>query len=189
VAGASFGLNPELASEAGWAGGGLNLYIYLTYGTQSSSGDPACNASASPGACNFGFAAAQNAFTQAQSEGVNTSVEWWLDVEDNATWSSDLAANASMVQGAIDGLHAEGLNSVGIYASPGNWSGIVGNYAPAVPYWAADWGIDPAVTCQNVQSAYSGLPSGPVQIVQYSSPSAPTPHGGMSTAYDDDYAC
>jgi hypothetical protein len=189
VAGASFGLNPDLASEAAWAGGGLNLYIYLTYGTATSSRDPACNSAASPGACNYGFAAAQNAFTSATAKGVNTSVAWWLDVENNPTWSSNTAANASMVEGAIDGLHAEGLNSVGIYASPGVWGGLVGNYSPAVPYWAADWGIDPAITCENVQSLYPGLPRGPVQIVQYSSPSAVTPYGGMNTSYDDDYAC
>jgi len=193
VAGESFGLNPLLASEAAWAGGGLNLYIYLTFGTTGSSSDGNCNSTDSVAACNFGFNAAQDAFTKAQGQGVNTSVAWWLDVEPSvpglAPWSSDLGANAALVQGAIDGLHSEGLNSVGIYASPGNWGGIVGNYHPGAPYWAADWGIDPAVTCQNVQSLYSGLPTGPVQIVQYSSPSAVTPFGGMSTAFDDDYAC
>ena len=79
---------------------------------------------------------------------------------------------------------------MGIYASPGDWTGIVGtNYSPAVPYWAADWQINPAATCGNIHSIYSGLPRGPVEIVQYSSPSAPYPAGGVSTAFDDDYAC
>ena len=112
-------------------------------------------------------------------------------MEKDPSWSTDLAANAAMIQGAIDGLHYEGLNGVGIYASPGSWNSIVGSYQPAVPYWAASWGIDPATTCANVRSQFSSarLPSGPVQLVQYSSPSTPTPHGGMSTSYDDDYAC
>ncbi len=191
VAGASFGLNPYLASEARWAGGGLNLYTYLTYGTAASSSDGSCASRASPAACNYGFLAAQNAFTQAQGVGVNTSVAWWLDIEPGAGWSGDLAANASLVQGAIDGLHAEGINSAGIYASPGDWNQIVGDYQPEVPYWAADWDINPAVTCQNVRSQIPGalLPAGPVQIVQYSSPSFPYPDGGMSTNYDNDYAC
>ncbi len=189
MAGASFGLNPDLASEAQWAGGGLNLYNYLTFGDAPSSPDGNCASTADVVACNYGYLAAQNAFTNAQSAGVNTSVAWWLDVESDPSWSSNLPSNAALVQGAIDGLHSEGLNSVGIYASPGSWSGIVGNYTPAVPYWAADWGINPATTCQNVKSLYSGLPSGPTQIVQYSSPSATYPAGGMSTAYDDDYAC
>ena len=190
VAGESFGLNPYLASEARWAGAGLNLYVYLTFGTASTGTDPACETSALPAACNYGFGAAQDAFTKARAAGVNTSVAWWLDVEPNPSWSADDEANAALVKGALDGLHSEGLNSVGIYASPGDWSTIVGpRYSPAVPYWAADWEISPAVTCRNVHSLYSGLPSGPVQIVQYSSPSAPYPAGGMNTTYDDDYAC
>jgi hypothetical protein len=189
VAGASFGLNPDLASQAAWAGAGLNLYVYLTYGTTGSSGDPACAVAENPGACDYGFNAALHAFTKATDAGVNTSVGWWLDVERDPSWSTDLAANASLVQGAIDGLHYEGLNGVGIYASPALWPEIVGSYQPAVPYWAADWGLNPATTCTNVKSKYSGLPTGPVQLVQYGSPSVPTSYGGMSTTYDDDYAC
>jgi hypothetical protein len=190
VVGASMGrTNACLASEAHWAGGGLNLYVYLTYGTAASSGDPACAATAVPAACDYGFRTALDAFAKAAADGVTTSVGWWLDVESDPSWSSDTSANASLVRGAIDGLHAEGLNSVGIYASPGSWSGIVGHYQPAVPYWAADWELNPAVTCGNVKSLYSGLPTGPVQLVQYGSPSFPYRSGGMSTAFDDDYAC
>jgi hypothetical protein len=182
VAGASFGFNKDLASEAAWAGGGLNLYDFLTNGTAATSSDAACATTASPSACNYGFNATQDSFSRAQAAGVNTSVEWWLDVEnpppDMPAWSSYLPANAALVQGAIDGLRSEGLNSVGIYASPGVWSRIVGDYQPPVPYWAADWGIDPATTCQNIRSLYPVLPAGPVQIVQYA-----------SNTYDDDYAC
>ncbi len=188
VAGASFGLNPDLQSEAQWAAGGLNLYIFLTFGDDATSPDADCATTGDVDACNYGFEAALSAFTDARSLGVNTSVAWWLDVEP-FNWSANLPSNAALVQGAIDGLHSEGLNSVGIYASPGNWKEIVGNYTPSAPYWAADWGIDPATTCQNVKSLYPGLPTGPVQIVQYSSPSAVTPYGGMNTSYDDDYAC
>ena len=195
VVGESYGnTNDCLGAEAAWAGGGLNLYIYLTYGQASTSGDPACQTTASPSACNYGFGAALNAFAKATAAGVNTSVGWWLDVEPDTPgvpgWSSNSGANAALVRGAIDGLHYEGLNGVGIYASPGDWTGIVGpDYSPAVPYWAADWDLNPAATCGNVHSVYSGLPRGPVQIVQYSSPSYPYPAGGMSTAYDDDYGC
>ena len=198
VVGSSKGtVNTCLPAEANWAGAGLNLYIYLTDGGDTTSNDPACNAptypyNGSPQACNFGFNTAIDAFAKAQAAGVNTSVAWWLDVEKDPSWSSNLPANAALVQGAIDGLHSEGLNSVGIYASPGNWNAIVGaGYAPAAPYWAASWGINPATTCSTVRSQFSSsnLPRGPVQIVQYSSPSVPTPYGGMSTVYDNDYAC
>jgi hypothetical protein len=184
VVGRSLGpTNPCLAGEAAWAGGGLNLYIYLTYGDASSSGDAACGSSSDVTSCNYGFDAAVDAFTKAQATGINTGVAWWLDVENAVAgipaWSTNLAANASLVQGAIDGLRYEGINSVGIYASPGVWPGIVGsNYQPAVPYWAADYGPPPATTCADIHSKWSGLPSGPVQMVQYG-----------SGEFDEDYAC
>ncbi len=196
VVGVSMGAtNPCLASEAAWAGGGLNLYMYLTFGAAGHSSDGSCDNTASPDACNYGFLAAQDAFAQARAAGVNTSVAWWLDVEPDVpglpAWSTNLAANAALVQGALDGLHAEGINSAGIYASPGNWNGIVGGYQPEVPYWAADWDISPATTCANVRRVFGGalLPAGPIQIIQYSSPSFPLEAGGMNTAFDNDYAC
>ena len=143
-----------------------------------------------PGACNFGYLTGQDAFQKAQAAGINTQVAWWLDVESDPSWSGDPASNQSMIQGVIDALqYGEGINSVGIYASPAVWSGIVGNWSPSLPYWAADWGLDPSATCTNIHSHYGILPSGPLQVVQYSSPSAPTPFGGMDTNFDDDYAC
>ena len=127
-------------------------------------------------------------YNDAVAAGVNAAVPWWLDVEDSSLKGNQSGSQA-LVQGAIDGLRFAGLNSVGIYASPGLWTQLVGNYQPAVPYWAADWGIAPTTTCSNVQATYPGLPTGPVQMVQYSSPSTPQPLGGMSVSYDDDYAC
>jgi hypothetical protein len=191
VEASGFPINPCLAQQAQWAGAGLNLYVYVNYGNAGPSGDPACNTAADPSTCNYGYSAAIRAFADAQAAGVNTQVAWWLDVENQSqpAWSGSTLSNAALVQGAIDGLRFEGINSVGIYASPGSWPQIVGNYQPAVPYWAADWGIDPASTCLNIRSKWPGLPTGPVQIVQYSSPSAPLPLGGMSLAYDDNYAC
>ena len=44
----------------------------------------------------------------------------------------------------MNALHeAEGIADVGIYASPGVWNNIVGNYQPDVPYWMADY-LSPA---------------------------------------------
>ncbi|HVX20363.1 MAG TPA: hypothetical protein VHB02_03350 [Acidimicrobiales bacterium] len=194
VVGVSFGAaNRCLKTEATWAAGGLNLYVFLTYGTMTSSGDAACQSAATPFACNDGFNAALDAFTKAQQAGVNTAVGWWLDVErppqSLPQWSSTTKANASLIQGAIDGLHYAGINSVGVYASPAVWSTIVGTYQPAVPYWAADWELNPATTCQNIHTKYKVLPAGPVAMVQYSSPTAVYPAGGMTTGFDNDYAC
>jgi hypothetical protein len=182
------GVNPCLAQEARWAGGGLNLYIYANYGTAGPSGDGNCASTAVPAACDYGFSAAIHAYDDAEVAGVDPTVPWWLDVED-ASFEGHTAASAGLVRGMIDGLHYAGINSVGIYASPGNWSSLVGGYAPPVPYWAADWELDPRATCSNVHSKYSGLPTGPVAIVQYSSPSFTLPLGGMDLNFDDDYAC
>jgi hypothetical protein len=182
VVGASFGAtNPCLASEAAWAGGGLNLYIFLTYGTRAT-GPPSCNGDT---ACNDGFAAAQDAYAKANAAGVDTQVTWWLDVEGAGMyWSSNTAENAQMVGGAIAGLRAEGINNVGIYASPESWNGIVGPYQPAVPYWMALWLSPPSgpADCAQVpkMEANNKLPTGPVEVVQYSD---------NVNGFDGDYAC
>ncbi|MGB7052797.1 MAG: hypothetical protein WBG41_14620 [Acidimicrobiales bacterium] len=188
VEGASFGATNYCLGgadgEAAWAGAGLNLYIYLTFGTTGSSPDAACNSGAFPyngsaTACNYGFETAVDAFNKATAAGVDTQVSWWLDVEDPSL-TVDPAASASMIQGAIDGFRSLGLNNVGIYASPANWPNLVGtSYQPDVPYWVADWGPNPAATCADVHSWYGDLPSGPVQIVQYAS----------TNNTDYDYAC
>jgi hypothetical protein len=196
VVGESMGAtNPCLAGEAAWAGAGLNLYVFLTFWTSGADADPACNVTAMPAACQYGFLTARDAFSKAAAAGVDTQVAWWLDVENYSlpgipSWQ-DAGANASLVEGAIEGLQSEGLNNVGVYSSPGVWNNIVGGYQPAVAYWAASWGVDPASTCANVRSQFptARLPSGPVQVVQYSSPSTTLPLGGMDTAFDNDYAC
>jgi hypothetical protein len=185
VNGASLGaVNPCLKEEASWSAGGLNLYTYLTFGTAPTSPDAACNTLPSPQACNYGFNAALYAFDAAEQATVPTLVGWWLDVETRArSWSTTTAANASLVQGAIDGLHSAGINNVGIYASPANWNGIVGPYQPAVPYWMADWTTTGPDSCSQAGSwaAKELLPTGPVAIVQFSD--------HYNGTFDGDYAC
>jgi len=171
--------NPCLASEANWAGAGLNLYSFLTYTTSTT---PAGNCNGDV-ACNAGYAAGIQAFQDAQAAGVNTDVAWWLDVESSGNWSSNQQENMELVQGAIEALHdTEGIADVGIYASPEVWNGIVGNYQPAVPYWMADYLANPSGpgSCAAVanQEATNQLPTGPVEVVQYD-----------SQQYDEDYAC
>ena len=163
-------------------GGGLNLYVYLAFATAGSSGDPACAASESPGACNYGFNTAQAAYNYAAATGVNTSVAWWLDVEADPSWSGDLAANASLVQGAIEGLQSLGLNSVGIYSQQSHWSSIVGGYSPVFPSGSPTGAqlppFNPAQYCSGVWS----FASGPVELVQYT-------NGANTNGFDSDYAC
>jgi hypothetical protein len=85
----------------------------------------------------------------------------------------------------LNALHeTEGIPYVGIYASPGVWNNIVGNYAPDVPYWMADYLASPSGpgSCADYNNWKNKpnveLPSGPLEVVQYN-----------STQYDDDYAC
>ena len=174
--------NPCLAQEAAWAGSGLNLYTYLTYGTSATS-EPGCGGDTS---CNAGYQAGIAAYTDAQNAGAgSTTIPWWLDVETaNANWSGNLSENAQFVQGAINALHeSEGIPDVGIYASPGVWNGIVGDYTPSVPYWMADYQASPSGpgSCADysnwVDNHNAQLP-GPPEIVQYN-----------SAQYDEDYAC
>ena len=168
--------NPCLTQEAAWAGNGLNLYTFLTYAT-SAQPEPTCGGDQ---ACNAGFAAGIHAFQDARAAGANTNVGWWLDVEDAGNWSGNLGENASLVQGAINALRAEGVGNVGVYASPDNWNGIVGDYQPLVPYWMADWTGSGPQSCANYArfAAANRLPAGPLEIVQYA-----------SNEYDQDYAC
>ena len=187
VTGASLSAtNSCLAQEATWAGSGLNLYIFLTFGTSSSSS--LCNGNVNVYYC-YGYQAGQYAFGQAQAAGVATDVNWWLDVEQTTgtglpAWSSTTLQNDQLIQGAHDGLAAAGAGNVGIYASPGTWNSIVGDYQPSVPYWMADWLSPPSgpATCAAAPSwqASEELPTGPVELVQYSD--------NVSGA-DGDYAC
>ena len=113
-----------------------------------------------------------------------SATPWWLDVETaNANWSGNLSENAEFVQGALNALHeSEGIADVGIYASPGVWNNIVGNFQPNVPYWMADYLASPSgpgscADYSNWVAKGAQLP-GPPQIVQYD-----------SAQYDEDYAC
>jgi hypothetical protein len=174
--------NPCLSQELAWAGGGLNLYTYLTYGA-SATNEPGCNGDVS---CNAGYQAGIFAFNDAVRAGAGSpATPWWLDVETaDANWSGNLGENAQFVQGALNALHeTEGVADVGIYASPGVWNGIVGSYQPDVPYWMADY-LSPAsgpASCADItrwKNMGALLPSGPLEVVQYN-----------STEFDDDYAC
>jgi hypothetical protein len=173
--------NQCLAQEATWAGAGLNLYIYMTYGTDSVE-QPGCNGDA---ACNWGYEAGTYAYQYAQSQGVDVLVTWWLDIEP-ANWSSSTAENDQVMAGAIDALRGLGINNVGIYTSPLTWNAIAGTYQPPVPLWIAWYTDNPQSNCENAVSyaAANGdeLPTGGVWITQYTNLA-----NGQSL--DGDYAC
>jgi hypothetical protein len=171
--------NSCLAGEAAWAGGGLNLYTFLTYATSGTS-EPGCNGDQ---ACNAGYQAGVYAYQDAVNANVDAAAPWWLDVENDPAqpWSGNTQENANFVQGVLNALHeTEGVADVGIYASPDVWNGIVGDYQPSVPYWMADWTGSGPTSCgqlANFQAKGDQLP-GPLELVQYA-----------SNTYDQDYAC
>jgi len=102
-------------------------------------------------AYNYGYNGSKNAFSYATSVNVTSSL-WWLDVEDpnlspsaysnfsaGEYWSYSTTLNAATLQGAIDGLRAEGV-LVGIYSTSVQYPKIVGNYVPTgarMPLWVA----------------------------------------------------
>jgi hypothetical protein len=193
VAGWSYGaINPCLAQEVTWAAGGLNLYTFLSYGTSSTpepgcAGNPTAPTSA---ACDFGYGAALGAYQQAKAViGTRVNVPWWLDVEQIGFSSSpSTAAARSVVVGAFDALHyAESINTVGFYFSLAHWNDIVGAYDPSGPLFPAWWtGPTPAFKCANARatalSYHDTLPSGPIQLLQYTDSVNGQP-------FDGDYAC
>jgi len=178
--------NACLAHEAQWAGGGLNLYIFLSYGTDTTN-QPGCNGDL---ACNWGYEAGVYAFQYAQAQGVNPLVTWWLDVEAPPSplpsWSASTAENDQVITGAFNALRGNGVNNVGIYTSPLSWNGIAGAFQPAVPLWIAWYTNDPQGNCANAvtYAAQNGnlLPTGGVWVTQYTNEA-----NGVSL--DGDYAC
>jgi hypothetical protein len=184
--------NPCLGQEATWAGAGLNLYVFMIYGT-STTAEPGCTQTTLPSACDFGYQVGLSDYATARAAiGTRATVPWWLDVEHAGTnWTHSPADNYSAIEGTLLALNkAEGLNTVGIYASPGVWPTIAGTNRPSVPYFAADWAkANPQTVCTSVSSNFTDVPSGPLALVQYSSPSYAFAAGDMDTAFDNDYAC
>ncbi len=176
--------NPCFVTEVTWAGPGLNLYMFMIYGT-SSAAQPACASAPVPSACNFGYAEADSNFvTAAKMINARATVPWWLDIE-QANWSSNKTANASVVMGAVDALHARGVATVGFYFALDTWTTWMGTYDPSGPLFPAWWGGPPPATkCATARAVATSnghtMPSGPITLIQYTD----NVHG-----FDGDYAC
>lgn len=176
--------NPCFVTEVNWAGPGLNLYMFMLYGT-SSTPEPGCASAPDPAACNYGYITADSDFSTAGAL-INgrATVPWWLDIE-QANWSSNKSANASDVMGAVDALHADGVSTVGFYFSLDGWTTWMGTYNPSGPLFPAWWGgPSPATKCAEARTvAASGghfIPSGQIELIQYTD----NVHG-----FDGDYSC
>jgi hypothetical protein len=192
--GNAFSLNPCLASEARWAGHGIQLYLNLN----SPPGLDATDVTGRLGHCppdalpclayNFGWNTAAYSLAQASAQNVRSS-KWWIDVEtqgscdaafptNEAGWSCSPILNSLTVQGAIDFLHSHHLTA-GVYTTALQWQTLTGGYVPGggpLRTWIA--GVDGA-------SGRSACQSGTVagvrpQLLQVWPPAA---------GYDVDLSC
>jgi hypothetical protein len=88
-------------------------------------------------AYNYGYNAARYSVLYAAVHDVHTT-RWWLDVETDNSWTPDPQENIAAIQGMINALHAYTfLPTIGIYASPGQWSLLTGSWHNNLPEWVA----------------------------------------------------
>jgi len=165
--GRPFTQNPCLAAEWQWALTAKGAPAYYMNLNNTGSSDPA----------GYGANAAADALNYASSQtGASsaTSHAWWIDVETANTWSSNQAANAAVVKGALTYLKQHTSKSVGIYSTGYQWGVITGGVRMGAPVWAA--GASSAASAPSMCG--TGFTGRPVKIVQY-------PAG----SYDGDYKC
>lgn len=140
-------------------------------------------------AYNYGYHAAQDAYTYAASQPFVSAKLWWLDIEEANSWSPDAAVNDQVIQGTIDYLNSKGIQT-GLYSVPYMWHNIAGTgFTPtesvngsttAVPTWFPI-GIDTQVGAINAcRTKASFIPGSPVWVIQYEL---------SSTAVDQNIAC
>jgi hypothetical protein len=175
-----FSTNPCLGTESTWAGDSLTVYV-------NTNGLPSDNTSGVHGArncfvsdlrCrsyNWGRSAATYDLDAAHNAGVHASM-WWLDVETTNHWpTADLAANAQIIQGLLDGLRADGL-IVGIYATSYQFGVITGSgYTPGVPLWVP--GAQSSSAAPGFCASSHTFGGGITWMTQW------------TRTYDQDYAC
>lgn len=182
--GRAFYQNPCLASEFAWARA-ASLAPALYMNLNAPAGRTAARGLVGPaGAClpedqackafNYGYSASLHAVAYARSQGVMAAL-WWLDVEVANTWFEEPALNARVIQGAIDGLRAQGL-TVGIYSAARQWKEIAGDFSPGLPLWVA--GASSRAEAPSLCSPAAAFGGGTVVLVQY-------PNGPFS----GEYAC
>ncbi len=206
--GAPFTDNSCLNYEVSFAGSNFGLYAVIFWQPSDTpvAGPENCATSSNVTDCqayNYGYMAAEHAFSYALSQGVASS-SWWLDIEgaassSNPLWTTNYSGNDQAIQGALDFFSSQTvpgipgqLEKVGIYASPCTWPQIAGGYdessgcnnyvgySPDVPAWIADWNSpsSPQIYC----NSNLDFTSGGTAMVQYSD-------NANNLNIDGDYAC
>jgi hypothetical protein len=160
--GASFGViaatdgrpyfaSPCLSTEYAWANGlpyRAQYYINLADPGHRSShwnhgGPRACDPKPKYDvgcAYDYGYEAAATAWGYVAAVGTPGNARWWLDVETDNTWgysSSGIAANRSVIRGALDYLRHHRRVTAGIYTETTWWDAITGGTSSfsGTPVW------------------------------------------------------
>lgn len=142
------------------------------YGTCAGAADAAC-------AYIYGYA---KAYDDVNSRGVNRpdSFLWWLDVESDNSWSTELAANRADLEGMTTYFRSVG-GDVGLYASPGQWASIAGTVPAGSNLYALKSWLPGATSVSMAKSKCSASPltsGGKVTMAQF-----------VSAGVDYDYSC
>ncbi len=144
-----------------------SVYINLDYGQSSNGYDHCADGDAVCQAYDYGYLAAEYAYTRANYTTSGDSLEastWWLDVETENAWSDDQQLNARVVNGAIDYLKTTG-HRIGVYSTPEQWREITGgwNPGPGIGNWVAG-----ANSLDDFSECFRALwPGAPVWLYQY----------------------
>lgn len=105
------------------------------------------------------------------------SNEWWLDVESANSWQQSTANNVAELQGEVAYLQAQGVSSVGFYATSSDWQTITGGTTAFAdrPSWRPGAGSQAQAQsfCGTV-----GFTGGPTRYSQYA-----------AAGYDADVRC
>ncbi len=102
---------------------------------------------------------------------------WWLDVEINNSWRTDVTLNVAALQGEVAYLESVNVAGIGFYSTRYQWNQITGSTTvfSAYPSWVAGAGSAGQAV---VDCAAGGFTGGRVALVQY-------PAGG----FDADLLC
>ena len=191
---------PELT----WAGG-LTAQLYVNTGNpgaalssrwpNAQTSPRECNTAAVPGsdtancAYDYGWNAVADSYLTAASAYVSLGLAspgatstpspnmWWLDVEINNSWQSDVTLNVATLAGAVAYLESTNPAGIGFYSNQYQWNQITGGTTvfSAYPSWVAGASSSRQAV---IDCGAKGFTGGAVAMVQY--------HAG---AFDGDFLC
>jgi len=116
-------------------------------------------------AYNYGFNEAEYAIHSADLNDIHATT-WWLDVENENSWSDNFLANRQFINGTVVGIKQNiRTATVGVYSSPYQWNQLMGPWHNKLPVWQATGGTRQSDAVQSCHAhSFTG---GPVRLAQY----------------------